>query len=75
MFFINCFFPHMKDPVKNFPLFFKNLIYFWLCCAFTAVQGCPWLQSGGSCLAVARGPLTVVAPLVAEHRLLADRCQ
>ena len=54
-----------------FIIFFKaNLfIYFWLCWVFVSVRGLSLVvATGGHSIAV-RGPLTIVASLVAEHRL------
>ena len=48
--------------------FFK--IYFWLCWVFVSVRG--FLSScskRGPLFIVVRGPLTIVASLVAEHTL------
>ena len=58
-----------------FCFFFINLfIYFWLCWVFVSVRGSsPVAASGGPLLIAVRGPLTIAASLVAEHRLQTRR--
>ena len=53
--------------------FFLKFIYLWLCWVFVSVRGLsPVAASGGHSIAV-HGPLTIAAPLVAEHRLQTRR--
>ena len=52
--------------------FFLNLfiIYFWLCWVFVSVRGLSLVvASGGHSSIALRGPLTIAASLVVEHRL------
>ena len=45
-------------------------IYFWLCWVFVSVRGLSLIvASGGPLFIAVRGPLTIAASLVAEHRL------
>ena len=54
--------------------FIYLFIYFWLCWVFVSVPGLSLVAaSGGPLFIVVRGPLTVVASLVAEHRLQTRR--
>ena len=63
-----------------FFFFFNKFIYFWLCWVFVSVRGLsPVAVSGGHSSSrrplfiAARGPLTIAASLVAEHRLQTRR--
>ena len=62
-----------------FGLFFKNFylfiyFYFWLCWVFISVRGLSLVAASRGPLFIAvRGPLTVAASLVAEHRLQTHR--
>ena len=51
-------------------LFIYLFIYLWLCWVFVSVRGLsPVAASGGPLFIAVRGPLTIVASLVAERRL------
>ena len=58
-----------------FFFFLINLfIYLWLCWVFVSVRGLSLVAASGGPLFIAmRGPLTVAASLVAEHRLQTRR--
>ena len=64
---------------KNIPFFFFNLfiyllLFFWLCWVFVSVRGLSLVAAiGGHSSSRWRGPLTITASLVAEHRLQARR--
>ena len=65
-------------PIKLPRAFFKNLfnlfIYFWLCWVFVSVRGLSLVvASVGPLFIAVRGPLTIAASLVAEHRLQTRR--
>ena len=51
------------------------IIYFWLCWVFVSVRGLAFSSYGkrGSLFIAVRGPLTIAASLVAEHRLQTRR--
>ena len=50
------------------------IYYFWLCWVFVSVRGLsPVAASGGPLFIAVRGPLTIAASLVAEHRLQTRR--
>ena len=74
-----CLTSHMNERFY-FILFFFNIffltifaylfIYLWLCWVFVSVRGLsPVAASGGHSSSRCTGPLTIVASLVAEHRL------
>ena len=48
-------------------------IYFWLCWVFISVRAFSSCGEWGPVLIAVRGPLTVAAPLVAEHKLQTRR--
>ena len=49
-------------------------IYLWLCWVFVSVRGLSVVAASGGPLFIAvRGPLTIAASLVAEHRLQTHR--
>ena len=53
---------------------FLYLFIFWLCWVFVSVRGLsPVAASGGPLFIAVRGPLTIAASLVAEHRLQTRR--
>ena len=55
-------------------IYFYLFIYLWLCWVFVSVRGLsPAAASGGSLFIAMRGPLTIMASLVAEHRLQTRR--
>ena len=57
-----------------FILFIYLFIYLWLCWVFVSVRGLSLVvASGGSLFIAVRGPLTIAASLVAEHRLQTRR--
>ena len=63
-----------ESPSHSFFLFFFFFFFFWLCWVFVSVQGL-FSSRGkqGPLFIAARGPLTIVASLVAEHRLQTHR--
>ena len=66
-FFLNFFF-------YNFILFIYLFIYFWLCWVFVFyVRASPSCGKRGPLFITVRGPLTVAASLVAEHKLQTRR--
>ena len=73
------FIGNLSDFESSFFFFFLIIIYlfiyFWLCWVFVSVRGLsPVAASGGhSSSRCARRPLTIAAPLVAEHRLQTRR--
>ena len=59
----------LNGTIRAENIFFK-MIYLWLHCVFIAVcELCPVVASEGCYLVVVSRLLTMVAPLVAEHRL------
>ena len=50
-------------------LFIYLFIYFWLCWVFISVRAFSSCGKRGPLFIAVRGPLTIVASLVAEHRL------
>ena len=69
MFYFVCFFDH-----EALILFIYLFIYFWLCWVFVSVRGLsPVGGDWGPLFITVRGPLTVAASLVAEHRLQTRR--
>ena len=55
-------------------LFIYLFIYLWLCWVFVSVRGLSLaVASGGHLFIAVRGPLTITASLVAEHRLQTRR--
>ena len=55
-------------------IFFVFKFYFWLCWVFVSVRGLSLVAASGGPLFIAvRGPLTIAASLVAEHRLQTRR--
>ena len=53
---------------------FYLFIYLWQCWVFVSVRGLSLVAASGGLLFIAvRGPLTIVASLVAEHRLQTRR--
>ena len=57
---------HSRCP-RNF--FFLIYLFLWLCWVFVSVRGLsPVVASGGPLFIAVRGPLTIAASLVAEHR-------
>ena len=54
--------------------FFLKFIYLWLCWVFISVRGLSLaVASGGPLFIAVRRPFTVVASLIAEHRLQSRR--
>ena len=61
-----------KTPTLLFHSFFL-IIYFWLCWVFISVRGLSSCGEQGPLFIAVRGPLTIAASLVAEHRLQTRR--
>ena len=61
-------------PVFFLKFYLFIFIYLWLCWGFVSVRGLSLVvASGGPLFIAVRGPLTVAASLVAEHRLQTRR--
>ena len=59
---------------NSFFFFFNLFIYLWLCWVFVSVRGLSLVvASGGPLFIAVRGPLTIAASPVAEHRLQTRR--
>ena len=57
-----------------FLIFIYLFVYLWLCWVFVSVRGLSLVAASGGPLFIAvRGPLTIAASLVAEHRLQTRR--
>ena len=60
--------------IFKYVFFFNLFIYFWLCWVLASARGpSPAAASGGPLFIAVRGPLTIAAPPVAEHRLQTRR--
>ena len=70
--------PFLLPSLSFFNILFIYLFiyfYFWLCWVFVSVRGLSLCGKQGPLFIAVRGPLTIAASLVAEHRLQMRRLQ
>ena len=67
--------PSLTHSIDLFFSFLNLFIYFWLCWGFVSVRAFSSCGKRGPLFIAVRGPLTIAASPVAEHRLQSAQAQ